>query len=143
MAANLSASFKSSILIIIFLYTNVSSSGVNMVTIFALSSMIFVSCRVIHRQLFIRLASNSFRCFSSSASFVVRAAFHFGCSIVSSSLLDFMCWSWFVIRCASLSSLRLLACVVSLQFRLMYSRFLFRTLYCMLANSSHVTIFRV
>ena len=64
-----------------FLYANMSSRGVNIVATLVVSSMMSLSCCVIQRRLFTCLYSNSFRCFSSSASFVIRAVFHFGCSI--------------------------------------------------------------
>ena len=89
-AARVSVSFKSSICIIMFMYVNVSSSGVNMVVALMLSSMVFELYRVVQWQLFTCLASNSLRYFSSSVSLMIRAVFHFGCSICLSKRLEYM-----------------------------------------------------
>ena len=135
MTASVSVRFRSSTWIIMFPYANMYSSGVNLAVTFVFSSIIPLSCRVIQRRLFICLASNLFRCLSSSASFAIRAVFYFGCSIWLCRWLKRMCWSWFVICCASLPSLR-----PSLQFRLMHSRFLSRTLCYMLSKFIRMTV---
>ena len=51
-----------------------------------------------------------------------------------------MFWSWCMSICASFPSLWVLSWLVDLLFRLMYSRFHFLILCCILENSSRVTV---